>query len=106
MIVKELLPILPKEHNNGDTFYDVKVNYKQIISINNNLVKGEKKKVKRVLCYEDILLGRVFKEKPQLLECEVEEITSGKLMVGGSFDKTLQIWLKTEEFAEIRDYTK
>ena len=95
MKIKDLLPILPKYSDNSG--YYVKVNYINIITISEDRA-GNKKYNKH---YNDIFLNSAG----EMFDCEVKEITSGKSLVNGGYDDYLQIWLDTEEFAEIKDYT-
>lgn len=102
MTIRDLLPLLPKYSDNSG--YSVKVNFISIVSI----WKDTKSNKKCNKYYADVFLSTIEDNEKfkRMLDCEVTKITSGKNLVGGDYDDLLQLWLDTEEFAEIRDRTK
>lgn len=101
MKIKELLPLLPRYSDDSD--YDVVINYISEIKFNNRGGKTEIiKHYDHILLHENIeifSIRNVTFEK--LLNCDVDKITSGRSLVNGGYDDTLQIWILTEEFAKV-----
>jgi len=109
MKLKEMLPILPKSLITSG--YNFKVNY--ISSITK--YSDESEMLQSTVFskeYGTVLLssngeidgghcGNKTITFEKILDSEVEKITNGNCCKGGHYDDMLQIWLSTEEFAEI-----
>lgn len=96
MTVRDLLPLLPKFSDNSG--YDVKINFKV------------RQKKSDWMNWESVSLGNInrtvdencflypFKNCDEILDCEVIKIQSGKLLVGGDVDESLQLYLSTTKY--------